>query len=426
MNLSKILKRHTGNTNPQPVKPAATSDVGGVVAMPRDNTVDLAKVRRMRTKKRKAVDNQYVIGGMDVPFFMLVLTLMAIGLVMLFSASYAAAYYKYGDATYFISSQALNAALGIVAMIVIMNIPYQKLYRLAIPALAVSVVLLVLVLLIGDTYNNATRWLHIPPLPSFQPSEVAKAGVVLAFSSICVYQGEQVMRKFFRGIVPFLAILVVMAGLLMKQPHLSATVIIMLTGIVIIYLGGARLSHLLLLGGAAVIAGYFIVFQLGYGYDRIQIWLDPYSDPSGDGFQVLQSLYALGSGGMWGLGLGQSRQKQMYLPEPYNDFIFSIVCEELGFVGGAIILLLFAAFILRGYYIAIRSKDKFGTLLAAGFTTQVAVQTIFNIGVVMGLLPVTGASLPFFSSGGTSLLVLFAEMGVILSVSKQIPAPKKG
>ena len=234
------------------------------------------------------------------------------------------------------------------------------------------------------------------------------------------------MKTFTYGVVPFLVIIGFFGFLLMREPHLSATIIIAVTGIVIIFMAGAHIGKLAALGVVGVAAVLWIVFGLGYGLDRINMWLDPTLDPQGDGYQILQSLYALGSGGMWGLGLGQSRQKHLFLPEPQNDFIFAIICEELGFVGGALILVIFAAFVVRGYYIALRARDNFGSLLVAGFTTQIALQIILNIGVVTGLLPVTGASLPFFSSGGTSLVILFAELGVVLSVSRQIPAQRKG
>ena len=260
---------------------------------------------------------------------------------------------------------------------------------------------------------------------TFQPSEIAKAAVIISFSSLAVRMGKR-MKTFTYGVVPFLVIIGFFGFLLMREPHLSATIIIAVTGIVIIFMAGAHIGKLMGLGLIGVAAVLYIVFGMGYGLDRVNMWLDPNLDPQGDGYQILQSLYALGSGGMWGLGLGQSRQKHLFLPEPQNDFIFAIVCEELGFVGGALILVIFAVFVVRGYYIALRARDNFGSLLAAGFTTQVALQIILNIGVVTGLLPVTGASLPFFSSGGTSLVILFAELGVVLSVSRQIPAQRKG
>ena len=378
-----------------------------------------------REVRRRPAAEKPVVGGFDVPYFMLVVMLTLIGLVMLFSASYSSAYYYYGDATYFIWRQFLFAALGFAVMFIVMAIPYQILHKLAFPMLVAAAVLLVMVLFIGQTRNNAQRWIGIGEVLTFQPSEIAKAAVIISFSSLAVRMGKR-MKTFTYGVVPFLVIIGFFGFLLMREPHLSATIIIAVTGIVIIFMAGAHIGKLAALGVVGVAAVLWIVFGLGYGLDRINMWLDPTLDPQGDGYQILQSLYALGSGGMWGLGLGQSRQKHLFLPEPQNDFIFAIICEELGFVGGALILVIFAAFVVRGYYIALRARDNFGSLLVAGFTTQVALQIILNIGVVTGLLPVTGASLPFFSSGGTSLVILFAELGVVLSVSRQIPAQRKG
>jgi cell division protein FtsW len=384
-----------------------------------------ASGQRPRRRRRKGLIGRFGVRGFDVPYFMLIVMLMSVGLVMLFSASYSAAYYKYANATYFFTRQVLFALAGFVVMFIVMVFPYQIYHKFSVPALLVSFLLLILVLFIGENYNNATRWISIGELFTIQPSEIAKAAVIISFSSFAVRMGKR-MHSLLYGIVPFLVIIGMMAVLLMKEPHLSATVIIAVTGIVIIFIAGAKISHLAIIGVVAVALFAWVVFGLGYSIDRINIWLDPYLDPKGDGYQILQSLYAIGSGGLFGLGLGQSRQKNLYLPEPYNDFIFAIICEELGYVGAVLIILLFAAFVLRGYYIALKARDNFGTLIAAGVTTQIAVQVFFNIGVVSGLLPVTGISLPFFSSGGTSLLILFAELGMVLAVSRQIPASRKG
>ena len=388
-------------------------EIGSGVEAAKRSVFSAEKAKKLINKKKKTV-----MGGIDIPFTMLVLILMSVGYVMMFSASYSAAYYKYGDPYYFIESQGIYAIAGIAIMFVVSNIPYQFYSRFDTISIIVSLVLLILVLFIGETYNNATRWFSFFGLFTVQPSEIAKVAVIVAFSSYCVKMRDK-MKTFRWGIVPFLFILGVFAVLLLREPHLSATVIIFLTGIVIIYLGGAHFGKLAILGAIGAVAAYILVFKIGYGMDRINAWLDPESVASTDGFQILQSLYAIGSGGLWGLGLGQSRQKHMFLPEPYNDFIFSIVCEELGFIGAVAIMILFAALIVRGYMIAMRARDRFGTLLVSGIVTQIAVQTIFNIGVVTGLFPVTGASLPFFSSGGTSLLILFGELGIVLAVSRQ-------
>jgi len=417
----EALRREVEHQNENAVLPdkeAREVEIGMEGTEEKKGVFSAAKAKKLIKKKR-------VIGGVDIPFTMLVLILMAVGYVMMFSASYSAAYYKYGDPYYFIESQAIYALAGIAIMFFVSQIPYQFYSRFDTISIIVSLILLILVLFIGETYNNATRWFSFFGLFTVQPSEIAKVAVIIAFSSYCVKMRDN-MKTFRMGIFPFLFVLGVFAILLMKEPHLSATVIIFLTGVIIIFLGGASFWRLLLLGLGAIVAGYILVFEVGYGMDRINAWLNPEAYAAGEGFQVLQSLYAIGSGGLWGLGLGQSRQKHMFLPEPYNDFIFSIVCEELGFIGALAIMVLFAALILRGYMIAMRAKDRFGTLVVAGIITQIAVQTIFNIGVVTGFFPVTGASLPFFSSGGTSLLILFGELGIVLAVSRQIPIQKQG
>ena len=223
-----------------------------------------------------------------------------------------------------------------------------------------------------------------------------------------------------------MGVLLAILGLLALQPHMSGMILILAIGASILFAAGIHLGWFVAGGSFAVAALTFIIFNTDYMASRIHIWQDPWSDPLGKGFQTIQSLYAIGSGGLLGLGLGNSRQKFLYIPEPENDFIFSIACEELGFVGAVLILCLFALLILRGYWLAIHARDRFGALLIVGITTQVAVQTFLNIGVVTNLFPVTGISMPFFSYGGTALMIQLLEMGVILSVSRQIPAPKAG
>lgn len=406
-----------------------------------ETTRELSEKRRKKAKKKKKKNKlSERVGGLDAPFLMLIVVLSLVGLVMLFSASYSYAYYyEGGDSFYFIRRQTMFAIVGFVIMLVIANIPYQIYHKFATIGLITALVLLVLVLFIGQTINNAKRWLGVGDIFTFQPSEVAKVAMVVAFSSYVDRLGSR-MKTLSYGIAPFLGVLGMIAALLMKQPHLSATIIIVLTGIAILFLGGAhlgKLTILILIGGAAV---YWIVFGMGYSIERIVVWMlhglnleeatilkfvnNPALIESVDAYQSLQSFYAVGSGGLWGLGLGQSRQKHLFLPEPSNDFIFAILCEELGFVGAMVVILLFAAFIVRGYYIAIRARDKFGSLIVGGIITMLALQIFINISVVCGLLPVTGASLPFFSYGGTSLIILYAQMGLVLAVSKQILAPE--
>ena len=373
-------------------------------------------------------------GHMDQPLLMLTMLLLGLGLVCLFSASYATAYDKQdGNATYFIFRQGIFAAGGVVVMLVLSKFDYHKLHYFAIPALIAAVLVMATIKIPGlKNYwinrNGAIRWIQIPALGTFQPSELAKIAVILCFSSLATIFGPKKMHTLRWGILPFMAIIGVFAVEMSWEKHLSGTLIIAAIGMVIIYFGGANLFWFGL-GGCGVGAGalWYLNSERGaYAMERIHIWLDPFSDPLGDGWQGVQSQLAIGSGGFWGLGLGQSRQKHLYLPEPANDFIFAVICEELGFVGAVMVVVVFALLIWRGYYIALRASDKFGTLLAAGITTQIAVQTFLNLGVVTGLLPITGASLPFFSYGGTALLIQLAEMGILLSISRHMPAPREG
>jgi len=401
----------------------------GAEAAPAQTSDELERRHAERKKNRKLRKKQRLVpkgiktGGVDIPFVLLLLAVAIVGLIMLFSASYTAAYYKYNDAYHFISRQAGFTAVGLVVMWGVSKFPYQWLHKLSFWGIAFAELLLVLVLFVGTNNNTeAKRWLVIGPI-NFQPSEIAKAAIILLFSSLAVRMRNTIKKP--SSMLGFLGVLGLTALLLLRQPHLSATIIIIVSGMIVLFLGGANIAHLAGIAGVGIMGIYILVFKFGYQYDRIESWLDPWSKPLGDGFQLLQSLYAVGSGGLWGRGLGQSIQKQMYLPEPYNDFIFSIVCEELGFIGAALIIVLFAALYIRGYYIALKARDTFGTLLCAGLITQLALQTFLNIGVVIGLLPVTGASLPFFSSGGSSLLVLYAEMGVVLAVSRQMTGNEK-
>lgn len=365
------------------------------------------------------------LSGIDAPYTIMVLMLVAVGLICMYSASYADAYFNMkGDSTYYVRRQLYFALGGIAAMLFISRLNYRKFHYFAIPAMAAAIVTLSTVKLIPSLWIKrgvAARWMTIAGI-QFQPSELAKFAVILCFASLITIFGTKKMRTLRYGTLPFLGILGVLCGLMYLQPHFSGMAIIAGIGIVMMYLGGSNFFYLGIGAAIAAAGGLYLVLAKGYASDRLQYWLDPFSDPLDKGFQAVQSLYAIGSGGLWGLGLGQSRQKHLFLPEPMNDFIFPVICEELGYIGAMLIIILFAAFVLRGYYIAARAGDKFGTLLAAGVTTQIAGQVIFNIGVVTGLLPVTGVSLPFFSSGGTSLMVLLAEVGVVLSVSRRIPA----
>ena len=359
--------------------------------------------------------------GLDLPFLAILLLLVGLGLVMLFSAGYAVALYRRGDAFTYIRPQLLFAALGVVAMYLASLVDYHIWHKLAWPLMGLSLVLLMVVLFMPE-YNGCKRWIVLPGLGTLQPSEIAKFSVVLVFSHIISLNHDR-MKTFSTGVLPFGVILGVVTVLMLLEPHLSGTLLILGIGAVLMFVGGTGLKWFGLAGaaaGAAIAAAVILLPELvPYAADRLASWQDPFADPLGEGHQTIQSLYAIASGGIAGLGLGNSRQKYLYVPEPQNDFIFSILCEELGFVGAAVVIGLFLLLLLRGMYLAVRARDRFGALLVVGFVVQVILQAVLNIAVVTNTIPNTGISLPFFSSGGTSLMMLLGEMGIVLSVSRQ-------
>ena len=386
--------------------------------------------RVQRRKEKEAESRELAKGPIDLPFCLLVLLLTAIGLVMLLSASFPSAYYETDgeNPMFYFVRQGIFAVMGIAAMFFIGKINYQRFRGAAKILLYVAIALLILVVIpgVGITRNNATRWLGVGELFTFQPSEIAKVAVVLYFSD-SISRKKDKMRTTRYGIVPYLLILGVIAVLMMLEPHLSGTVLILGAGAVLMLVGGIRWTWVVAaVGFVGAVAALMMTGVIQYGQSRIAMWQNPFIDPRGDGYQLSQSLISIGSGGLLGVGLGKSRQKFLYLPEEHNDFIFAIVCEELGLIGAAIIMLLFAALILRGYWIALHARDRFGSLLVVGVTTLIAMQTFLNIGVVTGLLPTTGISLPFFSYGGTALSMQLAEMGIVLSVSRQMKPTKAG
>lgn len=377
------------------------------------------KTRRVRKKFRVFSAR----GGMDLPFLFLILVLLVIGLIMMFSASYAYAYYHYNDSYYFIKKQGVFALVGVTLMIAISYFDYHHLHKFAIPILLFSYMLLVLVRLMPSK-TGVHRWISLGPLGQFQPSEIAKFAIVLVFAHLISLNFSR-MGTFRYGVLPYILILGVTALLLIWEPHVSATVIIVLLGCIMLFIGGVKLRWFAAafgLIGAGIL--YLVRFtkEFSYANTRIIGWLDPFTTASKELFQktwqTRNSLYAIGSGGLLGLGLGQSRQKYLWLPEPQNDFIFAIVCEELGFIGALIIIILFAMLIWRGISLSLRAKDKFGMLLGIGLVVQVGLQVVLNLAVATNTIPNTGISLPFFSYGGTSLIILLAEMGVVLSISR--------
>lgn len=371
----------------------------------------MAKIKRKK--------NEYVSGKLDITFLSFVLILLTVGLVMLFSASYAYSYEYYGNSYKFITRQSMFAVLGVAAMLIISKIDYHFWRKFAWIVYGISIAMLAVVKALPPMIKgmDVKRWIVIGPI-NFQPSEVAKFAVILLFSSLIAANYKQMKN------IKFIALLVLLlaapCGLVIIEPHLSATVLIFAIGVVLLIVGGLQKRYIfggIALGGVLGV-GAIATGVIGYGSDRIKYWLDPWADAKGLGFQTIQSLLAIGSGGILGRGIGQSRQKYLWVPEPHNDFIFAIVCEELGLIGALVIILLFCLLVWRGFSIAMRAKDKFGSLLAIGLTFQVGLQAMLNIWVVTNTIPNTGISLPFFSYGGTSLLILLAEMGIVLSVSR--------
>lgn len=373
--------------------------------------------------KKRTLPGRAKQGRMDIVFFILVLVLLAFGLIMLFSASYANAYYYKGNSFKYISRQAVFAVLGIIAMLVISRIDYHFWRKLAPLVFLVALVLMIFVLFTKGDENGIKRWIIIGSF-QFQPSEIMKFGIILLFSAMISVNYKK-MSTFKYGVIPYLLILGVVAFLMYMEPHLSGTILILGIGAVLMFVGGTRPRWFIMLGG--VIAVFLTVaLTVGKDYmgDRFYYWLHPFTDPMDKTLQTDQSLLSIGSGGLLGLGLGKSKQKYMYLPEPQNDFIFAIVCEELGFIGAVIVILLFILFVYKGFSIASKSPDKFGMLLCVGVAAQVGVQALLNIAVVTNSIPNTGISLPFFSYGGTALTMQLAEIGVILNVSRHAAMEK--
>ncbi len=357
--------------------------------------------------------------GVDIPFLLLVLLLLAVGLIMLYSASSAQSEYDtgYTISTKYLQKQAVCAALGLVCMAAFSRVPAGFWYRIAWPLYGVSIVLLLLVLVIGESFNGARRWINLAGI-QFQPSEIAKFTMILLFARLTRKFGSSA-KEFRYGVLGFGTALMGILVPLALEKHLSAIMLIGMVAVVMMFVAGTSPKWLLAGGAAAAVFVLIYITFMGYAGDRVTAWLHPEQDPGDTGYQILQSLYAIGSGGLFGLGFGKSRQKYLYLPFQYNDYIFAVICEELGLVGALLIIALFAAVILRGYWIALRASDRFSTVLAAGLVTLIAVQTILNLGVVSNLLPSTGIALPFFSYGGTALAVNLGEMGIVLSISRQ-------
>lgn len=397
-----------------------------------------------KTKKNSIINTFLAQGSMDIPFLVILMTIVTIGLVMLFSASYTYSYYNRGDSTQIFVRQLIFAVIGIVLMFIISRIRYEYFRLVAIILAGLSLILLVLVLFLPEYKPGFKRWINLG-FTTFQPSEIAKIGLIMILALFLernykgvtgkvpttmpvldripeITNGKYVVYKSFTSVICYGMLILLFAGLVYLEHHVSGTILMLLIGVVMLWLGEVRgrwFTVGVIIGVVAVvvlIANPDILAK--YAGERITAWLDKDFDPLGARWQTNNSLYAIGSGGLLGTGLGQSKQKHLYVSEPQNDFIFSIVCEELGFVGAVAIIVLFALLIYRGIKIGMNAKDSFGALLAMGIVFQIGLQVALNIGVVSDFLPNTGISLPFFSAGGTSLVILLCEMGMVLSISR--------
>lgn len=386
------------------------------------------QIRRAPQHQRKGARQSSLPkpGKIDGAAVLGVALLLAVGLIALFSASYVSALKSYQDGLFYAKRQFIFAVVGFIAMLFISEVDYHHYARYHKAIAAVALLLMIAVPFIGKDVKGAKRWIEIGPI-QIQPSEIVKIALIICFAYYIVQMGDK-MRTFKYGVVPFVGALVVIAALLYVQKHLSATVIIFGIGFAMLLVGGIKLWYFIPVGAVAVPAFLWYITTKGYANARITAWINPF-DPEvfrTDGWQGANSQTAIGSGGFWGLGLGQGRQKHLYLPEPQNDFVFASWCEEMGFIGALLVILLFAYLIYRCYFIAFHAPDKLGCLIATGIATKLAIQTLVNMCVVTGIFPVTGASLPFFSYGGTALLMQLGEMGILLNISRRIrPSDKK-
>lgn len=378
----------------------------------------MAMHKAVHAKEDRCLGKYQTGEGVDTVFLLILLLLLVVGLTMLYSASYAQSEYDtgYTNATRYLQKQGICGLIGLVGMVLLSKVPAAIWLRWAWPLYGATILLLLSVLVFGQSVNGAKRWISIAGL-QFQPSEIAKFTLIVLFARLT--KGfDKDARKFRYGVLGFGGALLGILIPLALEKHLSAIMLMGLVAVVMMYVAGTHPKWLVAGAAAAVVFVVIYISFMGYAGDRVTAWLHPEQDPGDTGYQILQSLYAIGSGGVWGLGIGKSRQKYLYLPFQYNDYIFAIICEELGLIGAVLIIALFGALILRGYWIALRAPDRFSTVLCAGLVTLIAVQVVLNLCVVTNILPSTGIALPFFSYGGTALAVNLGEMGIVLSISR--------
>lgn len=400
-----------------------------------------------KVKKKNSALNLFVAkGSVDIPFFLMLITIVTTGLVMVFSASYTYSYYFRGGSLTIFGKQLIFTAIGIVLMMIVSRVRYEYFRYFARLAAVISVGLLVLVLFLPEVKSGFKRWIDLG-FTTFQPSEIGKIGLIMLLAYLLekdskvitgkipsdikalrriseITNGKIVIYKSFTTVILYGIIILLFAGLVYKENHVSGAVLMLGIGVMMLFLGEVKNKWFYIIGAVAILLIAVLIINpqilAKYAGERITAWLDKDYSPMDKRWQTNNSLYAIGSGGLTGTGLGQSKQKHLYVSEPQNDFIFAIVCEELGFIGAVAIIILFACFIYRGIKIGLRANDKFSSLLVIGICFQIGIQVALNIAVVTDFMPNTGISLPFFSAGGTSAVILLAEMGMVLSVSRSI------
>lgn len=371
----------------------------------------------MARKKKKSV--VILKNPLDFTLLITVFILLGLGIITVLSASSPTALAETGNSYKYVGKQIFSAIIGIILMFTLSKVDYKIWQRKYMLIYLVCIVLLISVVIAGAAAGGATRWLDLGFI-SFQPSEVAKIGIIIFYSALLTRNRDKlksITDGFFK---PLLWLLPIIGIVLILQNHFSATLVLCALAVILMLLAGCRLRYFIIIGAPIVAVGISALLFKGQGFrlQRFITFLDPWHDASGDGWQIIQSLYAIGSGGLFGVGLGESKQKYLYIPEPHNDFIFAVLAEELGFIGCALVIALFAVLVWRGITIAMKAPDMFGNLLAAGITSMIALQVLINIAVVTSSMPVTGMPLPFFSYGGTALMIILAAVGILLSVSR--------
>jgi cell division protein FtsW len=373
---------------------------------------------------------EYRAGNADLMMLFIVLALVGFGIIMVYSASCILAMEKFGDQHYYLRQHALISMAGIVLMFAVMKIPHRVYYPLAYPILGIGLVLLTLLYVpgLGHTVRGATRWLRMGSIV-FQPSEVVKLGVVI-FMSYSLSKKQEKIKTFSIGFLPNMLIALVPLFLIMKEPDFGTSILLVIVVLLMMFIAGTKVRYLFLTMLGSFPIFYLFIINAEYRLARILVFLNPWSDPQRAGFQITQSFIAFGSGGLWGLGLGEGRQKLFFLPAPHTDFIYAVIGEELGFLGTSLVLVLFLALVQRGIKTAWKTLDPFGSLLATGITAMLGIQALVNMGVALGILPTKGLPMPFVSYGGTSLIISFIAAGILLNISttaaSELPAHAPG